>query len=658
VDIIKFERLFSEFKLKNISLRNRIVWLPHYTALANMDGTPSEREIYYYAERSKGGVGLIVYGGHAVMKSGQMHRTFIDASNEIVITNFSKTVEMVHKYGAKIIGQLTHAGPTKMERPQGDLWAPSQIIETSAGTYTMEMDLDDIKDLIKHFKKSSQNLLESGFDGVEIKVAHDGLLRAFLSPHYNKRTDKYGGSLENRLRISSEIFSAVREAIGKDLVLGVRLCMDEFEDDGYKLEEAVEVAKYLEKNELVDYINSDCGTYFLSYVTMIPPMGIPLGYAEYMSAALKREVKIPVIAFGRINDPVQAEKILENESADLIGMARQLLCDPETANKAMAGDIDGIRKCIACEDGCVGQTIQFEPIRCIQNPAAGKEKYLGIGTLKKSKKRKKFVVVGGGVSGMKFAEISAKRGNDVILFEKGEVLGGQLNLLKKIPYRNEFSEVIRYLEMQIKRLGNIKLKLGIKAGEKEILNENPDVVVVATGAETYMPEEFTRLDGRVFSGWDVLNNKVIPRSEQCTYVIYDMVGKEEGIGIAEYIFEYYPKVKILFFTPLHHAGQQVHFLNINFLYRKLFTKDFSVFPNYDLFKVKVDKLIFINPYSQKEKTVNNYNFLINIGYMKSVNALFKNLKEKVRELYRLGDSKAPRLVELAIHDAEALARSL
>ena len=230
----KFENLFSTFKLKNLSLRNRIVFLPHYTALAKMNSLPHEREIYYYAERAKGGAALIISGNYAVSSSGQMHKTFIDVSNKKVIPNFSKTVKIVHKYGAKIIGQITHAGPTKMERPQPDLWAPSQVIEGSSNNHTIEMDHDDILEVISSFKKSSKNLVKSGFDGIEVKVAHDGLLRAFVSPHYNKRTDEYGGKFENRIRFAEEVFRTIREVIGSEMPIGVRLCIDEFEDDGYK----------------------------------------------------------------------------------------------------------------------------------------------------------------------------------------------------------------------------------------------------------------------------------------------------------------------------------------------------------------------------------------------------------------------------------------
>jgi len=650
---IKFENLFSGFRLKNLILRNRIVFLPHYTALANMDSLPHKREIYYYTERAKGGAGLIISGNYAVSKSGQMHGTFIDASNEKVISNFTKTVELVHKYGAKIIGQITHAGPTKMERPQPDLWAPSQVIEGSSNNHTIEMDYDDMLEVINSFRKSSKNLVKSGFDGIEVKVAHDGLLRAFISPHYNKRTDEYGGKFENRMRFVVEVFYTIREVTGSEMPIGVRLCMDEFEDDGYKLEDGIEIAKYLEAKKLIDYVNTDAGTTWVSYILQNPPMSIPLGYAEYMSFALKKEINLPVITFGRINDPVQAEQILQNGSADLIGMARQLICDPETPNKAQKGDIDGIRKCIACMDGCVGQVIQFQPIRCIQNPAVGKEHLYGIGMIKKAKDKKRIVVVGGGVAGLKFAEIAAKRGHKIVLFEKENNIGGLINYVKKIPFRNEFSEIIRYLEYKTKNDKNIDLRLGIDADEEMVLKELPDIVIIATGAKPYIPKEFQ--NKKVCTSLDVLGNKIEMGRR---VVIYDKMAKAEGIGVAEYLCEYYDNIKIKFFTTANHAGEDVQFLNLAILYRKLFSNGVVVNPYYELVGVEYKNLVFKHIYSRKILKLKNYDNLVYIGDNTSENKLYKTIKGRVKEVYMLGDCKAPRLVELAISSAEELARTI
>ncbi len=653
MDELRFPKLFSEFKIKQVTLKNRFAFLPHYHGLSSIEGLPTQVEIDYYAERAKGGAGLIIAGGYAVSESGQMHRTFLDASKKEGIDDFKKMVHQVHENDAKIFCQLTHAGPTKMCRITSDLWSPSRVIEGSSGKYTMEMDKHNIKDLIDSFKRSAQNLIDSGFDGIELKVAHDGLLRAFISPYYNKRTDEYGGSFTNRMKVLVEILSIIKEMNKNDLPMGLRLCMDEFEDEGYKLEFAVEVVKYLKDKDLIDYIDTDAGTTWFSFVMQIPPMSIPLGYAEYMAAAIKKEVNIAVIAFGRINDPVQAEQILQNESADLIGMARQLVCDPETPNKAKKGDIDDIRRCIGCVDGCFGEVFRLQPLHCIQSLAVGKEREFGIGTLKKAKVLKKIVVAGGGIAGMKAAEICAWRGHKVILLEKSDVLGGQLNLLKKIPFRNEFSEVVRYLEYQVKDNKNIDIRMGTEADEKSILAENPDVVIIATGASPFIPEELK--SDKTFTSWDVLSENVEPAGK---VILYDKFGKNEGIGMAEYILENYNSAEVLFYTPTHNAGQDISIENLNILYRKLLPKNFSVYPDYMFSGLNNGRIEFTKLFTDKKKVEDDYDMIILTGDKSSNDSLYKELEGKVKELYRIGDTRAPRIVEMAIHITEKLARNI
>ncbi len=652
---LQFDRLFSEFYIKNLRLKNRIVFLPHYTAYAEVTSLPSEVETYYYTERAKGGAGLIVTGNYAVSPVGQMHRTFINASDKRCIPNFSKTVKNCHRYGAKIIGQLSHAGATKTEQPRGDLYAPSQVIERSTKSYTTEIAKDEIQQVVHEFETASTTLMESGFDGVEVKVAHDGILRIFASPYYNHRTDEYGGSFENKMRFIHEVFSAIRKTIDNDMVLGVRLSVDEFEDVGFNLDTGVQIAKYMSDHGLVDYISIDAGTWN-TFIMQIPPMTIPLGFGEYLSAAVKKEVDVPVIAFGRINDPVQAEQILENGTADLIGMARQLLCDPETPKKSEKGLIDDIRKCIGCEEGCIGQVFLYQPIRCIQNPAAGKEKALGIGTLKKADKPKKIVVVGGGVSGQKFAEIAAMRGHTIVLFEKEELLGGQINILKNIPFRNEFTEVTRYLEFRLKQFDNITVKTSTEADAKLVKKEKPDAVIVATGAEPLLPENIR--NKKAVTTWDVLENKADIGKK---VLVYDPMSNNEGAGIVEYLFETYEDINVHYITPESDIAMNAKNENKDILLRRLLQQDLEITPYMALVDNDTEKLTFQKAYTDKKYVVKDKEFdtFIYSGLMRSVDDLFWKLKDDdIKEVYRLGDAKAPSCVEISIHHAEALARTV
>jgi len=553
-------------------------------------------------------------------------------------------------------GQISHAGATKVEQPRGNCYAPSQVIEQSTKSYSTAIAKDEIQQAVHEFETASETLVESGFDGVEVKVAHDGLLRIFVSPYYNHRTDEYGGSFENKMRIIHEVFSAIRKTIDDNMVLGARLSLDEFEDVGFNLETGVEVAKYMAEHNLVDYISCDAGTWN-TFIMQIPPMTIPLGFGEYMSAAVKKEVDIPVIAFGRINDPVQAEQILENGSADLIGMARQLLCDPETPKKSEKGLIDDIRKCIGCEEGCIGQVFLMQPIRCIQNPAAGKEKKLGLGTLKKAAKPKKVVVAGGGVSGLKFAEIAARRGHNVVLFEKDKILGGQINILKNIPFRNEFTEVTRYLEFQVNELDNLRIEMSTEADEKLIKTEKPDVLVVATGAVSLLPENIKTK--KAVTTWDVLEDKVEIGKK---VLVYDPMSNNEGVGIVEYLFETYENIKVHYITPESDIAMNVKNENKDILLRRLLRQDLEITRYTALIDSDNEKLTFNKVYTDKTLVIKNKEFdnFIYSGLMKSVDELFWKFKEdkSVKEVYRLGDAKAPSCVEISIHNAEALAREV
>ncbi len=278
----------------------------------------------------------------------------------------------MHEHGAKIFGQLTHGGHTSLQRPPGTMWAPTQMPEPSSVHNTKAMDLADIEATIAGFAASAANAREGGFDGVEIKVAHDGLLRSFASPFFNRRTDRYGGSFENRMRLSVEVVEAMKRAAGADFPVGVRICLNEYTPWGYGLDYGLEMARHLEATGCVDYFNCDAGS-FSSFWMEIPPMAVPVGSFRDLNAALKKASSLPVVAFGRIKGASLAAEIVSAGEADLIGWARQLIADPETPNKLREGRSREIRYCTSCNDACVYQVVQDRGIRCIHNPDAGNE---------------------------------------------------------------------------------------------------------------------------------------------------------------------------------------------------------------------------------------------------------------------------------------------
>lgn len=646
-----FKHLFTPFKIGNVEIKNRFVFLPHWPGYSR-DGLPTETTMRYYAERAKGGAGLVIIESLAAHPKGQMAPGYILAYEKKSVPYMRQLTDMVHDNGAKVFGQLTHQGHTTLMKPPQLLFAPTQMPEPSSRYNTKEMEIEDIKDVIDYFALSAAMQRESGFDGIELKIAHDGLLRSFASPFFNQRNDEYGGSYENRLRMLLELIQAVRKAVGDDYPIGIRLCLDEFTPWGYSLDYGVELAKTFEKAG-VDYINSDAGT-FSSFYMEIPPMVIPLGFSTYMSAELKKTIKIPVIAFGRVNDPIQAETILAEGCADFIGMCRQLVCDPETPNKAYEGRLDDIRHCIACNDGCIYQVMQEKPLHCIQNPGAGREKELGIGTMKPVPDKKNIMIIGGGVAGMKAAEIAAVRGHKVKLYEKSDKLGGQLILAEKLPYRIEVAEVTRYLRLQLERL-KVNIEFNKEVNIADVDAENPDIVIVATGSIPHIPN----IDGSEGSMINVINVRQVLTNPELIgkrVVVLDKNGHWQGGGICEYVLGLGAETYAV--TPEWYVGIDLEPGNNYMLHKRLFENGINIFVNHELHSLDKKDVVIENTFNHKTQTINDVDTLIFAGMSKSDNQLYTRLKKSHPNVYAVGDCVAPRLIEQVIFESEQLCREI
>ena len=482
----EFPMLFSSFQIRNVELHNRLVFQPHFTALGTLDGQPTDAHVAYHEERARGGVALIIFESQAIHPTGKMSRRFVNAWDPAAIPLLRNITDAVHAHGTKIFSQLTHGGHTSLEHPPHIMWAPTQMPEPSSHFSTKAMDEDDIHSVVDGFAVSARNAVEAGFDGIEIKVAHDGLLRSFASPFFNRRTDRYGGSFENRMRLSLEVLEAIKKETGDKFPVGVRICINEFTTFGYGLEYGMKMVEWLEASGFVDYMNSDAGS-FSSYWMEIPPAAVAAEDFEKLNAALKHGSRLPVIAYGRIN-PRRGEHMLRAGEADLIGMARQLLTDPETPNKLKVGRADLVRLCVACNDACIYQVGQEKPIRCIHNPSAGRERELNERLVTRADAPRRVVIVGGGPAGLKVAEIAAKRGHKVTVLERESVLGGQVRLAAKQPEHAILGEVTRYLEAAVVDQG-VDVRLGVTATPSLLRELSADVIVVATGSEPNLPNQ-------------------------------------------------------------------------------------------------------------------------------------------------------------------------
>lgn len=649
-----FKNLLSKFKIGRVEFKNRFFFLPHHTGYAVdegylANGLFSDRNVRHYVERAKGGAAAVAVSQN-VDPNSQMSFRYVLSYEQRNRDNFKRLADEAHEHGAKVITQLNHGGHTTLLNPPQLLIAPTQMNEPYCHFNTKEIELDDMQIIKEYYIKSSAWQKELGWDGVELKIAHDGLLRTFVSPYFNRRIDEYGGSFENRMRYPLEIIAGIREAVGKDYPIGIRLCVDEFTWYGYSLEYGMKVAKALEQGG-VDYISTDAGT-FSSWYMQIPPSPLPLGWAVYQSAELKKHINIPVIAFGRINDPVQAETILQENAADMIGMCRQLLCDPETPIKTAEGRLDDIRHCIACNEACVG--VDGIYVECIQNPGVGREKHFGIGTLEPAKQKKKIMVIGAGVAGLKYAEIAAKRGHNVEVYEKTNSVGGQVLLAEKIPYRIEMGEVYRYMKIQLQEMG-VPIYYGCEVDVNKVDSVNPDVVVVATGSTPVIPR-YEGLETTKLAVMDIREAMKDTSKVGCNVLLYDDIGFWQGAGVADYCTALGAKMTIV--TPGSDIATDIESGQAYLLKKRLHKYGVKFVYNHAILAFGEDSVIFENTYNHKKKVINGIDTVLIAGQCKSDNEIFRALKGRRSHVYAVGDCVAPRAIEQAIFEAEIMARTI
>ncbi|RMA68702.1 MULTISPECIES: NAD(P)-binding protein [Petrotoga] len=637
---VMFPKLFTPININGVEIKNRVVFLPHATVYVDQDYAPTEREMYYYEERAKGGAGLIIVPSRIVHPTGVFPGLGIGYNREN-IPKFKKIVDAVHFHGAKTFIQLSHMGnQTKSVETFHPTWAPSAIPDMTVGEMPKEMTLEEIKELVESFALCAEILMEAGFDGVEIKVAHDGILGQFVSLLKNKRTDEYGVSIENRGRIIVEILSAIRVKIGQ-IPLGVRLGINRYMPGDYGVDEAVEYAKMF--TTVADYISTDTGTWE-SIDMLVPSMNIPQGFLLKDVARIKQATGKIVIGNGRIVWPATAEGALEKGYLDMVGMARAQIADPYWAKKAEAGKPYEIRGCIGCNQKCMGRLLENLPISCVQNPTSGHEKKYGEDVLyKKTSKPKKIVVVGGGPSGMKAAEIYARRGNQVVLFEKDPELGGRVRWERRIPGRRGVAGVSRYLMYMLDILDNVDARLNSKADVEAVLKEKPDIVIIATGST------LISANPNYYSTIEALNENVKGNN----ILVVDNDSTTEGSGIVE-LFVKANKI-VHWLTPSFFNGQNITPPILLDNFKRLAGKENLILhPMKVLMDFKDGEATLLNIYLNTVEKLNGIDSVVVTGIKEPNNSLYDSLKGKVPELYLIGDAAAPRDIASALEDAVGL----
>ncbi len=466
----QFSHVLSPLSLGFTTLKNRVVMGSMHTGLEDRFYNYPKLAAFF-AERAKGGVGLIITGGISPNRQGWLLPAGGTMSSLADLPHHRLLTHAVHKHGSKILLQILHAGRYGY---QPFVVSASPVKSPISPFKPREMTEKQILKTIEDYAQSARLAKKAGYDGVEIMGSEGYLLNQFLSQQVNQRKDRWGGPIENRMRFAVEVVKAVRAAVGEQFILSFRLSLLDLVPQGNTMAEVIIVAKALEKAGIT-LLNSGIGWHEARVPTIVT--SVPRAAFVDYTAEVKQHVSIPVIAANRINMPEVAEKILAEGKADLIQMARPFLADPFWVNKTASNRVDEINTCIACNQACLDHTFKHQRVTCLVNPQAGYETELHY---PKTRHPKKVAVVGAGVAGLSAATIAAQRGHNVTLFEAQSKVGGQFNLAKVIPGKEEFYETLRYFQVQLTKTG-VDLRLNTRINREQLEREGFDEVLIATG---------------------------------------------------------------------------------------------------------------------------------------------------------------------------------
>ena len=489
---MKYEHLFSPASIGRVTLKNRLIAGPATMSFAEEDGKVNDRILEFYKDKARGGVGMVEVEGAYISAESQGYYRQISIQSDDMIPGLTKLAAAIKENGAAVSIQIQHCGRRAKSKLTGVApMGPSAIPYTQSADMPREMTEEDIWTVIRQFADAAERAKKAGFDSVDIHSAHGYLPAAFISPAANKRTDAWGGDLRGRCRFVLEVLKAMKERVGRDFPVTIKLSADEFAEGGTTLQDTFTVVKLLEEAGIAaiqvsagapsDHGIIDENNRFSFMRTM--PMAVKSGPLVYLAAEVKKHVSIPIVAVGRLNDPALADSVIAEGKADFIGVTRSLLTDPYWPKKVQEGRIDEIRPCISCNEGCYNRILSGDPIGCACNPKIGEE-YLHVNEPMPAPM--KVVVVGGGVAGLEAALTARERGHDVTLLEKTGKLGGQLWLALTPPDRGEIRKIAEYMVRAVERAG-VDIRLNTEATRGLLEELRPDRLIVTTGSAPVIP---------------------------------------------------------------------------------------------------------------------------------------------------------------------------
>jgi len=650
-----FEHLFTPHRIGKLEVRNRIFSTAHQTILAR-DGSPSEDMAAYHEARARGGAGLIIMESARPYLDDVSHSYYIDASTDKCIPGYRRSAEAIHKHGCKVFAQLNHGGRISYTHDGMNLvaHAPSQVPDHRFHCMPRVMSEDYVWELINAFAQAGARMMEAGLDGVELTASHGMLIAQFFNPQTNFRDDAFGGDEDRRFRFAAELVAATRKAMGPDAALGMRISAEEHEPDGLDAEAWLGICRKLNELEDLDFLNVTVGSMMGlgGSVHVVPPMFIEHAYTAPKAGAIKAESRKSILVAGRINQPQLAEQVLQAGQADMCGMTRAMISDPEMPNKAKTGRLDDIRACIGCNQACIGHYHQGVRISCIQHPISGRE--LMLGPHQPASEPRKVLVAGGGPGGMKAAAVAAERGHSVILCEKAGGLGGQVLLAQSLPGRAEFGVLVDNLKREMELTG-VEVRLNTGVDTALIDAEKPDAVVIATGGTPFRPDVDISEDCHAVDVWQLLRGEVNPGAR---VVVADWRCDWVGVGVAEKLAREGCHVRLC--VDGEQAGQNLQkYLRWHWS-GELYRLGVEIIPYARLFGADSDTVYFQHSLSGEPIICEESDTLVIAQGHQPATSLEQELRaaQPDLELHLAGDCLSPRSAEEAIFEGMMAARSV
>jgi len=646
-----YRYLWSPLQLGPVEVRNRIVFSAHLTNYAR-NGLPTEQHAAYYGARAAGGTGLIITEEHSTHPTDWPYEKLIHGFHREVIPGYRRITDAVHRHGVPIFAQINHnGGQASSMFSRLPVWAPSPVADPLFREVPKAVTRAEIDEIVAGYALVAEHCAEGGFDGIELQCSHSSIVRGFLSPATNHRTDEYGGSLENRARLLVEIVAAVRKEIGRGLALGVRICGDELIEHGTTIDDAVRIAEIVEATGHVDYINTSIGVATASLFMIEASMHIPPGYAMFIPSAIRKAVELPVVGVGRFKDPLQAERALAEGHCDLVGVVRGQIADADFVAKARAGATDETRLCLSCNQECVGRMGLNRWLGCIENPRTGREAE-GVGTVRLTSKPKSVMVVGAGPAGLQAAIAARRNGHQVTVYEKESAAGGQVRLAASVPNRAEFGDMIRNQLTECRRLG-VEFEYGVGVWPGLVDEKRPDHVIVATGAEPARPYWVPVDADNVADVRQVLDGSVEPFGE---VVVFDEIGFHHATSTAEVLADRGCSVEII--TPGMVVGQDLG-ITLDMENWWIRAGDKGIVQTTDLVPMGMEgRTLNLLHHPTGANVTRTPDWVVLAVHAHPVEWLYHDLKTAGVSVERVGDCVAPRRAHAAIVEGERAGAAL